>query len=138
MGEVGETQSHRMGDPETMADTRIITQRALLTLLQAQGYRCALTGRPLDADSATLDHRVPIARGGEHAVENVWIVHSDANRAKGTLTAEEFIRLCSDVINYQAHATRTKPVAPLPPGVPEAVEEPAKLPLFEDNTHDQD
>jgi hypothetical protein len=38
-------------------------------------------------------------------MENIWIVHADANRAKGTMTVEEFVALCKEVVIHQAFMT---------------------------------
>lgn len=73
----------------------------VLELLRRQNYRCALSGRQLTPDSAALDHILPISRGGAHRIENAQILHKEVNRAKGTLTNGEFLRLCREVV---AHA----------------------------------
>jgi len=72
----------------------------VLQLLEWQGYRCALTGRPLTPDTASLDHFVPVRNGGEHRIENVQVLHKDVNRAKSTMTNEEFVQLCREVVEY--------------------------------------
>ena len=72
----------------------------VMQLLEHQAYRCALTGRPLTPQIAALDHVVPIRRGGEHVIENAQVLHKDVNRAKGALTADEFIELCHDVVRW--------------------------------------
>jgi 5-methylcytosine-specific restriction endonuclease McrA len=72
----------------------------VLQLLEWQGYRCALTGRPLTPDTASLDHVVPVRNGGEHRIENVQVLHKDVNRAKSTMTNEEFVQLCREVVEY--------------------------------------
>ena len=74
------------------------------------GYRCAISGRELTPETATLDHIIPIARGGKHCIENVWVVHAQVNAAKGTMTVEEFLAVCHDVVKYQTQmATRSEP-----------------------------
>ncbi len=78
-----------------------ITTTNVLRLLELQQYRCALTGRPLTPETASLDHIVPVRCGGEHAIENAQVLHKDVNRAKTTMTSEEFICLCREVV---AHA----------------------------------
>lgn len=72
----------------------------VLQLLRHQEYRCALTGRKLTPSTAALDHIVPVKRGGEHTIDNSQILHKDVNRAKGSLTAEEFIGLCREVATW--------------------------------------
>ena len=81
-----------------------ITTANVLRLLACQQYRCAFTGRPLTPDTASLDHIVPVRCGGEHLIENAQVLHKDVNRAKATMTNEEFIQLCRDVV---AHTSPT-------------------------------
>lgn len=45
-----------------------------------------------------MDHIKPITEGGENVMENIQLVVSDANRAKGTMGQEAFVRLCADVV----------------------------------------
>jgi len=70
-------------------------------LLEYQSHRCALTGRVLTPETASLDHLVPVRRGGQHVIENTIVLHRDVNRAKGTLTVEEFVSLCREVVLWQ-------------------------------------
>jgi hypothetical protein len=85
-----------------------ITVRQVLEMLETQEYRCAITGRPLTPETTALDHIVPMSRGGEHRTENVWAVHAHVNAAKGTLSMEEFLAVCRDVVSgpAQAHPER--------------------------------
>lgn len=88
-------------DDEAGADeigSEKITRTALERMIEAQGYRCPLTGRQLEPETSSIDHKVPLARGGTHTLDNVWIIHRDANRAKSTMTIEEFRDLCRDVL----------------------------------------
>ena len=62
--------------------------------------RCGLTGRLInwrEDRSYEVDHIRPVANGGETSVDNLMLVCPEANRAKGTLSHEEFIQLCCDV-----------------------------------------
>lgn len=58
--------------------------------LRAQPLRCAYTHRPLTLDTMTIDHRTPLDRGGDHALGNLALATSQANAAKGTMSADEF------------------------------------------------
>jgi 5-methylcytosine-specific restriction endonuclease McrA len=82
--------------------TGVINTANVLRLLAWQGYRCALTGRPLTPDTASLDHIVPVRDGGEHTIENVQVLHKEINRAKSTLTHEQFVQMCREVVNHVA------------------------------------
>lgn len=72
----------------------------VMELLEQQGYRCNLTGRPLSPNTAALDHIVPIRCGGEHVIQNTQVLHKDVNRAKNSMTTEEFIALCAEVLRW--------------------------------------
>jgi len=78
--------------------------RSISALLKKQGYRCALTGRELTPEVASVDHRMPVTRGGGFGADNLWLVHEAVNRAKGTMTADEFIALCVEVVSYQGRS----------------------------------
>jgi len=85
--------------------SRSVTYGSVLELIAAQQRRCALTGRELIPADASLDHIIPISRGGPDCIENAQIVHKDVNRAKGVMLNAEFIKLCREVV---AWATKTK------------------------------
>lgn len=79
-----------------------VSYKDILELLKAQDYRCALSGWPLTPETAALDHVLAISRGGPHARSNLQVLHRDVNRAKHTLTNEEFVRLCHAVVEHTA------------------------------------
>lgn len=88
-----------LGDYEAPIEGAV-TAAKLLKLIEEQNYRCALSGRKLEPDTATLDHKVPRSAGGGHSMDNVWFLHRDVNRAKGTQTVEEFRLMCRQVCQY--------------------------------------
>lgn len=73
--------------------------------------KCYLSGREIDInDPGTyeFDHITPKVLGGECSFENLGITRPEANRAKNTLTVEEFILLCKDVlINFGYTVTKS-------------------------------
>jgi 5-methylcytosine-specific restriction endonuclease McrA len=79
----------------------------VLRLLEWQEYRCALTGRLLSPDSASLDHIIPVRDGGGHTLENVQVLHKEVNRAKSTLTHDQFIQMCREVVDHVAFTKST-------------------------------
>lgn len=80
----------------------------VLRLLEHQHYRCALTGRALTPQTAAIDHIVPVRFGGLHAIENAQVLHKDVNRAKGSLTNEEFIGMCHEVVRWSGRQNTRK------------------------------
>lgn len=98
------SKSWSTGNPETRrANLRRKTQlrRARLAgvdresidrdaIADRDGWICGLCGLPVkselawpDPKSASLDHIVPISKGGDHLRANVQISHLDCNMAKG-------------------------------------------------------
>lgn len=84
-----------------------ITTKSLRQLVERQNFRCALTGRDLTPATAAPDHIMPVSRGGDHTIENIAIVHVNANRAKGTMTLDEFVALCREVVAYADRPEKT-------------------------------
>jgi 5-methylcytosine-specific restriction endonuclease McrA len=72
----------------------------LQEMWDGQGGLCGLTGRPLDFETAQLDHIIPRSRGGGNDRSNLRWVCKEANEAKGALTDEEFFSLCRQVAEW--------------------------------------
>jgi len=62
---------------------------------------CYLTGAPIDyADSKTysLDHFVPVSKGGESTLDNMRLASQAANYAKRDLSFDDFVSLCRAIV----------------------------------------
>lgn len=87
---VGYHRTLRLGLP-VRADR--IRPETLLAYWDSQGIdptRCYYTGAVLE-DGWHLDHKMPLARGGAHVVENLVPCTAAANMDKKNLTAEEYM-----------------------------------------------
>lgn len=82
-------------------DLRPTTKR-LMQLIQQQEYRCALSGVKLTPSDAALDHKLPVSSGGSDEIENLHWVSNQVNRAKGTMTNDEFIEMCKQVAKWNS------------------------------------
>ena len=62
--------------------------------------KCALTGRDIDItkDSYSLDHILPVDKGGTNELSNMEIVCPEANMSKSNMTNDEYINLCIEVL----------------------------------------
>ena len=78
-----------------------ISSKKIMELIEEQNFRCALSDRKLTPETASLDHIIPLSRGGSHEIDNLWVVEHLVNSAKGTMTVDEFIAMCSDVTSHQ-------------------------------------
>jgi 5-methylcytosine-specific restriction endonuclease McrA len=54
------------------------------------GRRCVYCGAPLEIESATLDHVLPLCKGGAHAPGNLVSACGGCNRLKGDMFPHEF------------------------------------------------
>ena len=77
-----------------------VTPKQIMTLIESQQYRCALSGRELTPGTASLDHALPLSRGGLHDISNVQVIEFRVTAAKGTMTVEEFVAMCCDVADH--------------------------------------
>lgn len=51
---------------------------------------CQLCGNVVSREEMTIDHGIPLSRGGEHSEKNIQLAHRSCNSSKGTKTMEEF------------------------------------------------
>ena len=86
---------------KTIANERIGINE-LRAILVKQDNKCALSGRTITPANCSLDHIVPLSRGGTHTKENAQLVCEEVNRAKGMMTEEEFMELCRDVVAHKS------------------------------------
>jgi len=93
----GRQQSQKIAKKE-----RKVTAEALYRKLQRQQFRCALSGVLMEPDDASLDHIVPLSKGGEHNMDNVQVVHKDVNRMKGQMSQEEMVNWCRKIAQWNA------------------------------------
>lgn len=76
---------------------RQVNTANLMDLLKAQHMKCALSGRELTPRNVTIDHINPFSESDDHTIDNVHLVVDEINRAKGTMSTGDFIRMCQDV-----------------------------------------
>ena len=93
----GKPMAGKIRRPRCLPTAGELTRDDVTRLIERQRFRCALSGWPLTPQTATLDHIVAVTRGGAHQVDNVQVLHRDVNRAKCTMTNEEFVALCGAV-----------------------------------------
>ncbi|MFJ3201006.1 HNH endonuclease [Streptomyces sp. NPDC086989] len=62
----------------------------MASIAERDGWRCSLCSHPVDPAvtwpdslSPSLDHRVPLSKGGAHDPSNVFLAHLGCNSSKG-------------------------------------------------------
>ena len=67
---------------------------------------CYLTGQPINLTeprTLSLDHKLPVSRGGDNSTDNLGICSSTANRVKSDLTESELIQFCQQVLSHRGY-----------------------------------
>ena len=75
-------------------------------LTKEESPKCYLTGRTInlqDTKSWNFDHITPKAQGGTGNLDNMGIACKDANQAKGSLTVEETLHLCKEILEHHGY-----------------------------------
>lgn len=68
--------------------TRRWQKNALINKYGAQCYICNLPFKSMK--EITIDHRVPVSKGGLDELDNYGLAHYECNQTKGSMTPEEF------------------------------------------------
>ena len=63
----------------------------IVTIYQAHGGVCALCGEPVEPADVTIDHIVPLVKGGAHERNNWQLAHRRCNSAKRDGPNEAFV-----------------------------------------------
>jgi predicted transcriptional regulator len=77
---------------------------------------CYLTGRQIDlmnTNTYSLDHIRPATRGGTNLFDNMGIACPQANWGKSDMTVEEFVQLCSEVVEHFGGRFEKRPCVPM-------------------------
>lgn len=95
-------------NPETAGEIRVRRAKAeaegnatpalIQAKWEASSGTCCLCGESINPDlkspdpmSLTVEHKVPIARGGRHDIDNIDFAHRVCNSSKGARTTEEYM-----------------------------------------------
>lgn len=80
-------QKHEMGLSRAETKARAFIRRQLIN---SKGNICAICGKPItDMKDCTIDHIVPVSKGGLTTLENCQLAHQKCNSMKGAKTMED-------------------------------------------------
>lgn len=64
---------------------RELRRKIKLELAAKYGLTCAICGKPIaSVEDATVDHIIPLFRGGKTTIENCQLAHAKCNKQKGS------------------------------------------------------
>lgn len=79
------------------------TTNEILAWLQARELVCEYSGVKLTIDNMSIDHKIPITRGGDNSLSNLAIASLHMNLAKGTMTDVEFKQILAVISTWEDH-----------------------------------
>jgi 5-methylcytosine-specific restriction endonuclease McrA len=72
----------------------VITAKDLWSIAKLQRLLCPLTGLKLNSDNMSVDHIIPISKGGLNIKLNIRLVHKWANKMRLNYSDDELINMC--------------------------------------------
>ena len=84
------------------ADKPEITKRIFFSpetrkLIYGKSNVCAICGKPITEEDFTIDHIVPLSRGGNNKLENLRPTHEKCNLLKGNLLDMELLNMIATI-----------------------------------------
>jgi hypothetical protein len=87
------------GKVKLTTQERNVLYPLLIEKLEASEYSCFYTGIKLVPGlNASLDHRLPLSKGGTNDLNNLEWVHIGINHLKNDRTEKEFISACASIL----------------------------------------
>ena len=72
----------------------------LWCLAKRQKLKCAISGIKLTKDNLSIDHIIPLSKGGTSDLFNLQIVDKDVNIMKGTLLINDFLEKIKIIMEF--------------------------------------
>lgn len=63
--------------------------------------RCAICGKFVSYDRFTIDHIIPLAKGGTNAMDNLQVACSVCNHIKQDILPEDLMEKLTEIVFYQ-------------------------------------
>ena len=87
----------------TFLDTnRVFSAEMIEQVLRNQGYKCWVTGKPLDIKESVGGHIVAHSEGGKTTIDNCMVCHRDENRRMGSMDATLYRQIRQEELSLQA------------------------------------
>ena len=75
-------------------ESAILKPIDLWRIAKKQKCKCALSDLKLNSETVSVDHIIPISKGGKNSIDNVRLVDGRINKMRNDMNDEEFFKLC--------------------------------------------
>lgn len=83
-----------------MSERRKFTDYEKKTVYAKYNGSCAICGKPVKFDKLTIDHKIPISKGGTNEMSNIQLACRECNLMKNGLSSEEFQKKIREVFMF--------------------------------------
>lgn len=87
-----------------MAERRKFSDYEKKTIYAKSDGKCEICGRQVKFKDMTVDHKIPLTKGGTNELENLQLAHLGCNRAKADMLYEEFLSLAQNIVKNSKRA----------------------------------
>lgn len=84
-----------------MAERRKFTDYEKKTVYANGNGCCGICGKPIRFQDMTIDHKIPLSKGGTKDFSNLQPAHLSCNFLKNGMTMEELVEKISEIARYQ-------------------------------------
>ena len=72
---------------------------------------CFICGKVIEPDDFSVDHIVPVSKGGTNDLVNLVPVHRSCNQMKGDMLSDEFTKKITEIVGYDVYKNPTSEAA---------------------------
>ena len=71
-----------------MEERRLFSREEKVKIIAKTSNRCAHCGKPLTLDTMTVEHTLPISKGGSNSLTGLVAICKDCNKEKGSIIVD--------------------------------------------------
>lgn len=80
-----------------MSERRKFTDYEKKTVYAKYNGKCAICGKPVKYKKLTIDHNIPLSKGGTNEMSNLQLACRECNLMKSGLNTQEFTRKVREI-----------------------------------------
>ena len=96
--------------PRASARRSCLKQRTKKAVIK-RGSVCPICGLPINDGDATVDHIIPLSRGGTNSIDNLRSIHASCNQLKGSFLDNELFDNVSNVASNMLYHSPTSDIS---------------------------